>query len=66
MNNTTTQPMTDSAIADFFARSLTRQVYAGEVKTKRRRLSNVTFCMGDEPTAQMQHDIMWCDKRRGR
>ena len=66
MNNTDTTFMTDEAIADFFARSLDRQVYATEIKPQRRKLANVTWCLGDEPTAQMKHDLLWCDKRKGR
>lgn len=57
----TNQPMTDSALADLYARRNDRQVYACEVKTK-PRLSKVTFCLGEPP----MRDLLWCDKRKGR
>ena len=65
----TNQPKTmthDEACADFYARTMTNQVYATEVKPTRKRLSNVTWCLGDEPNAALAHHLLWCDKRKGR
>ena len=69
MNNTdsmTDSVMTDAEMADFFARSLTNQVYATEVKPTRKRLGNVTWVLGQEPPARLAADLLWCDKRKGR
>ena len=67
MNNQTTSPMmTDSAMADLYARNMSKQVYATSAYSPRKRLDNVTWCLGDEPNAKLAHDLLWCDKRKGR
>ena len=67
MTNQPNSVMThDEACADFYARTMDKQVYATEVKSPRKRLSNVTWCLGDVPPAGLAHDLLWCDKRKGR
>ena len=67
MDKTPTTPMmTDEAMADFYARNASKQVYATSAYTPRKRLQNTTWCLGDKPNAQLAHDLLWCDKRKGR
>jgi len=66
MDNQTTPMMTDEAMADLYARRMDKQVYASEVRTKRKRLDDVTWCYGDKPSTKLAKDLLWCDKRKGR
>ena len=67
MENKGIQPMmTDEAIADLYARQTDKQVYATNAYTSKKRLNDVTWCLGDTPNKSLSNDLLWADKRRGR
>jgi len=58
--------MTDEAMADFYARNVSKPVYATSAYTPRKKLDNVTWCLGDTPPAHLAATLLWADKRKGR
>jgi hypothetical protein len=67
MNTNETNSMkTDEALADFYARNASKQVYASNAYTAKKKLNKVTWCLGDKPNASLASGLLWADKRKGR